>query len=141
MAFDIPLNFSTIVKVTELGPRDGKSQVAARTKGDARTRTHSKSSGKTHIWSRSAFGVRGVFAPLSKSNLSPSVGPKPRLRWAAGSQSLEIIGSDHLHASRGHSRVSSSDSPVSRRLLRLARICGHPLDTAWMNFEPSLSIS
>jgi hypothetical protein len=31
--------------------------------------------------------------------------------------------------------------PVSRRLLRLARMCGHPLDTDWMNFESRLSIS
>ena len=48
---------------------------------------------------------------------------------------------NYLQPSRGHSRVSSNDSPVSSKLLRLARICGHPLDTASMNLEPSFSIS
>src|SRR6266480_1898139 len=50
-------------------------------------------------------------------------------------------GYPYLHASRGHSRVSSNDSPVSKRLLRLARMCGHPFETASINFEPSFSIS
>ena len=38
-------------------------------------------------------------------------------------------------------RVSSSDSPVSSRLLRLERMVGQPLETAWMNFDCPRSIS
>jgi hypothetical protein len=41
----------------------------------------------------------------------------------------------------GQRRVSTSDSPVSSRLLRLARIIGQPFDVASMNFEPGFSIS
>jgi hypothetical protein len=41
----------------------------------------------------------------------------------------------------GQWRDSSNGSPVSRRLLRLERIIGHPVETAWMSFEPATSIS
>src|SRR3954454_18269877 len=41
----------------------------------------------------------------------------------------------------GHRRLSSSDSPVSRRLLRLARIIGHPLDTPSISFDSDFAIS
>src|SRR5277367_680238 len=41
----------------------------------------------------------------------------------------------------GQLRVASSDSPVSNKLLRLARILGHPPDTASMSFDRSQSIS
>src|ERR1700685_2258152 len=39
----------------------------------------------------------------------------------------------------GQRRVASSDSPVSSRLLRLARIGGQPADTAAMNFDAKRS--
>jgi hypothetical protein len=68
-------------------------------------------------------------SPESRATLGGRLNPDGISQWI------------HLHASRGHSRVSSSDSPVSKRLLRLARICGHPVETASMNFEPSFSIS
>ena len=38
-------------------------------------------------------------------------------------------------------RVASSDSPVSRRLFRLARMCGQPFETASIIFDPGVSIS
>jgi hypothetical protein len=70
-------------------------------------------------------------APGVDRSLRPNAGHVLKSPW-----DLRI---NHLQASRGHSRVSSSDSPVSKRLLRLARICGHPVETASMNFEPSFS--
>ena len=85
---------------------------------------------------------RKVDAPLGTVALPIGRCPE-RTRGNAGleDQIPTGFGIDYLHASRTHSRVSSRDSPVSKRLLRLARMCGQPLDTAWMNFEPSLSIS
>jgi hypothetical protein len=38
-------------------------------------------------------------------------------------------------------RVSTSDSPVSSRLLRLARISGQPYETISMNREPGFPLS
>jgi hypothetical protein len=37
-------------------------------------------------------------------------------------------------------RVASSDSPVSRRFFRLARMIGHPFETPLVNFEKSNSL-
>src|SRR5437762_11322041 len=119
-----------------------KSQVAARGKGDARMRAHSKSLRKTDISHEVLSECRKSPHRFSNSNFSPSVAPGTSgQRWAEGLNPFGILRTDHLHASRGHSRVSSRDSPVSNRLLRLARMCGQPVDTASMNFEPSLSIS
>src|SRR4030095_16531881 len=52
----------------------------------------------------------------------------------------EHNGGEH-HNPFGQWRVSASDSPVSSRLLRLARMCGQSLDTASINFDSGLSIS
>src|SRR5262245_37834312 len=46
-----------------------------------------------------------------------------------------------IYMSSGQRRVASSGAPVSRRLFRLARICGQPVDTAAMNFESGAPIS
>src|SRR5436853_52401 len=43
-------------------------------------------------------------------------------------------GSLPVHIPFGHWRVSTSDSPVSSRLLRLARMSGQPFDTAPISF-------
>ena len=59
------------------------------------------------------------------------------LRAVVRTQSL----AETVHIPSGHLRVPSSDSPVSSRLLRLARIIGHPPETALMSFESVLSIS
>ena len=45
------------------------------------------------------------------------------------------------HFPFGHSRVATSDSPVSSKLFTLERIIGQPFDTAPMNFESGVSIS
>jgi len=54
----------------------------------------------------------------------PQIGPRGRIQFPFGQL-----------------RVDSSDSPVSSKLLRLDRICGQPLDTPLMNFEPLLSFT
>ncbi len=41
----------------------------------------------------------------------------------------------------GQLRVASSDAPVSNKLFKLAKISGHPLETASMSFDPGVLLS
>src|SRR5580704_5944621 len=59
--------------------------------------------------------------------------------YAGGSRGSRYSVSPHIPS--GHLRVSTSDSPVSSRLLRLDRMWGQPLETASMSFDLGWSLS
>jgi hypothetical protein len=64
-----------------------------------------------------------------------------RSRKAESAPHPFVLSPSSFHILSGQRRVSSRDSPVSRRLLRLARIAGHPVDVDSISFESALSIS
>src|SRR5579863_2272701 len=75
------------------------------------------------------YRIDGQIVRIKYRKTAPEVRRTWRLAGETGQRSF------------GHSRVISSDSPVSSRLLRLERMAGHPLATASINFERGLSIS
>jgi hypothetical protein len=84
----------------------------------------------THGWFAGDifYGLRGVME-LSGSAKS---GLCPLFCSASG---------EGLHMFFGQMRLASRDSPVSSRLLRLARIIGQPFETTWIVFDSGFSIS
>ena len=91
---------------------------------------------------QSSCTITVTFTPTVISSETGEISRKllPLLRSSTSRRHYACRPPTPPHIPSGQRRVSSSDSPVSSRLFRLARIIGQPPETASMSFEPGVHL-